>query len=438
MTPEIAAAGGPPPRLASPAELRTRAAALHDLGRAQEAYELTVINMIASDNVLPAWRRAHAPYRGDMIQEGLVGERPFAGAEYHNRIEVLAAEIACEVFGAEHAILQSHSCSQANQAVYQALLETGAVVLSLDFSAGGHLTHGLRRNFSGRNYTFHHYGLGPDDRIDYAALGQQALALRPKLVVCGSSSYPWLYDVDRLRAVCDVVGARLMLDLSHEAGLIAAGVIPSPVAAADVVTMSLDKTLRGPHGGLILSRREHARKIDRAVHPGTQSSFPIRRLTDAALALLDTQTASFRAYGHRTVAIAQAMADELSAVPGLLFGGGPQKHYMLLDVRAAFGVSGQAAEVHLEALGLLANRQTLRRDASARMSEASGLRIGTAWMASRGYEEPEAREVARLIIDALADRRSDEVLARRVRELVGTARDADCLHATTPPWDDAR
>jgi glycine hydroxymethyltransferase len=419
-------------------ELRQRFTAVYELGRQQERYERSVINMIASDNVVPAWRHAYAPYRGDMIQEGLVGERPFAGAEYHNRIEDFAAEIACEVFGAEHAMLQPHSCSQANQAVYQALLEPGAVVLSLDFLAGGHLTHGLRRNFSGRHYVFHHYGLGTDDRIDYAELARKAVELRPKLIVCGSSSYPWLFDFDQLRAACDGVGARLMLDLSHEAGLIAAHAIPSPLPAADVITMSLDKTLRGPHGGLILSRREYARAIDRAVHPGTQSSFPIRRLTDAATALLETQTASFRAYGQRTLSIAQAMAVEFAAVPGLLFGGGTAKHYLLLDVRAAFAMTGRAAEARLETLGLLANRQTLRCDASARMSEASGLRIGTAWMSSRGYVESDARAVAQLIMDALAGRRGDEAIARSVRELLETPRAADCLDATTPPWEDPR
>lgn len=408
---------------------------IYDLGKQQQEYEKRVINLIASDNVIPAWRHTQSPYKGDMIQEGIVGDRPFAGAAFHNKIESLAAKIACDVFGAEHAILQSHSCSQANQAVYHALLADGDTALALRFSAGGHLTHGLRQNFSGRHFRFHHYGLNDSGLIDYDALRELAVDVHPKLIVCGSSSYPWLYDVHALRSICDRVGAKLMFDLSHEAGLIAAGVIDFPVAAADVITMSLDKTLRGPHGGIILCKANLASAIDRAVHPGTQSSFPIRRLTDAAAALLDTQTLDFYAYAKRALDLAEVMAGEFSLTSGLVFGSGTQKHYVLLNTREAFGIPGQVAEVRLEQVGILSDRQVLPSDGSARMSQASGLRIGTAWMASRGYEALEAQKIARLIVDLLREIHSNTEASNLVQKLLGVAREADCLHAHEPLWN---
>lgn len=376
-------------------------ARLRALGADQVARERATVNLIASDNVPTAW--ADDPvYPGHMIQEGLPGRRPFAGAAVHDALERLAEETACAIFGSEAANVQPHSCSQANQAVYHALLAPGEPVLALGFQAGGHLTHGLPINFSGRHFAFAHYGLGADERIDYDALERLAAERRPRLIVCGSSSYPRLFDAERLRAVADACGAHLMFDLSHEAGLIAAGAIPNPVGLADVVTMSLDKTLRGPFGAVVLSREPLADRLARAVHPGTQSSFSVRRVADSAHALALTQTESFAAYGRRTVATAQALAERLTARGLRLVTGGTDKHYVVVDVRGASGRGGREAEERLEAAGVLASRQSLPADRSARGDEASGLRLGTAWIAARGWTTDETT--------ALADRVADVVL----------------------------
>jgi glycine hydroxymethyltransferase len=407
--------------------VRTRFAALAELGDRQWREEHETIDLIASDNAFPLASAPSPPYVGHAIQEGLVDRRPFAGARTHDDIERLAAAIACDVFGAEHANLQPHSCSQANQAVYHALLRPGDAVCALDFRAGGHLTHGLKINFSGRTYRFHHYGLGADERIDYEAAQRLAGDVRPKLIVCGSSSYPRLFQAERLRAIADSVGARLMFDLSHEAGLIAGAAVPNPVAVADVVTMSLDKTLRGPFGAMVLCRAELAERIDRAVHPGVQSSFPIRRLVDSAHALLLTQTTSFREYARAAVANSRLLGSQLLEAGVRLATGGTDKHYTVADTATAFRLSGVQAEGRLERVGILANRQSLPWDLSPRINECSGIRLGTAWATSRGYTAGDFVELACIIVDALrsATPEAELGLRRRVSELVGLDRPGD-------------
>lgn len=398
------------------------------LGAQQELYECSVVNLIASDNAFPKIQHDLPPYGGYMIQEGLRGQRPFAGATLHDQIENLASDVACEVFGAEHSNLQPHSCSQANQAVYHGLLEPGDAVLALSLRAGGHLTHGLKTNFSGRMYRFHSYDLGRDGRIDYASAAQRARQVQPKLVVCGASSYPRLFDAERLREIADEVGAFLMFDLSHEAGLIAAKVIPNPVPLSDVSTMSLDKTLRGPFGGLVLCRSSLASRIDRAIHPGTQSSFPIRRLTDAAYALLLTRTQWFQDYAAQVLANAKELERSLEGLNGLLVTGGTDKHYLVLDVRTVFGLSGSDAERILESVGILTNRQFLFSDASSRMSESGGLRIGTPWATSRGYTPGDFHVIANLMLELLSGHPRGELLkwaSVAVKELASRAREGD-------------
>lgn len=376
---------------------------LYEAGAGQEAYELSTINLIASDNLVPAWRDAEKPYRGDMIQEGIVGQRPFAGAHLHDDLETIAAEIAKAVFGVDHAILQSHSCSQANQAAYHALLRPGDSVLALQFRAGGHLTHGMKSNFSGRLYDFHFFGVTDEGHIDYDAVRALAQEIRPKLLVCGSSSYPWTYDVAALRLICDEVGASLMLDVSHEGGLIAGGAFRCDLALADVVTMSLDKTMRGTHGAAILCKAHLADRMDSAVHPGTQSSFPIRRLTDAASALLETQTPLFADYAKRAVSLGRHMSDLfLKHNESSVFGGGTDKHYFLLDTSTVFGLDGTEAERTLEKVGILTNRQSLPSASSNRLKDAGGVRIGTAWLASAGYTSDDIERLVGILIGVLS------------------------------------
>ncbi|MFI9011471.1 serine hydroxymethyltransferase [Actinosynnema sp. NPDC053489] len=406
---------------------------LHALGARQERYERDVINLIASDNAVPGWRERTRPYSGDMIQEGIAGARPFAGAAVHNELELLAAEVARAVFGVDHAVLQPHSCSQANQAVYHCLLSPGDRVLALHFRSGGHLTHGMRKNFSGSLYDFRFYGVGADGVIDYAAAREVAREFRPRLVVCGSSSYPWTYDVPELRSICDEVGAELLLDLSHEAGLIAGGAFDCDLGLADAVTMSLDKTLRGPHGAAILCRADLADRMDAAVHPGTQSSFPVRRLTDAAAALLETRTERFAEYARRSVDLARALAGAFTAhAPGAAVGGGTDKHYFLLDTRRAFGLDGRTAEERLERAGLLTNRQSLPSDRSNRIDAAGGVRIGTAWLSSCGYTTADVADLVALVVGALtADPAVDGDVAR---DFAAVARPLDVRAATALDW----
>jgi glycine hydroxymethyltransferase len=405
-----------------------RLARLRSLSEQQLAYENSIINLIASDNAVPKVLEFETPYKGHIIQEGIVGNRPFAGAIFHDKIENFAREVACSVFGAEHANLQPHSCSQANQAVYHAFLAPGDNILALTFAAGGHLTHGAKANFSGRVYNFSYYGVNDSGLIDYAEIERLSTEIQPKLIVCGSSSYPRLFDAHRLRMIADMVGAKLMLDLSHEAGLIAGGAIENPIPFADVATMSLDKTLRGPFGGLILSRREFAKTIDRAVHPGTQSSFPIRKLTESAHALIITQTIAFQNYARNVLANAKMMEQVFlnNSIP--MITNGTDKHYLIMDVNHGFGISGTAAEQRLEDIGLLTNRQTVPHDISKRANDASGLRIGSPWATSRGYSTTEFEEISHIIIEALRGESNENAktkLRKRVMSLVSIIREGD-------------
>ncbi|HTV20020.1 MAG TPA: serine hydroxymethyltransferase [Polyangiaceae bacterium] len=399
---------------------------LFELGRRVRKSELDTINLIASDNAMPAVVSRRPVYDGHIIQEGLVGRRPFAGAAAHDALEAKAVEIACRVFGVEHANVQPHSCSQANQAVYHAILRPGDAVLALGFRAGGHLTHGLSSNFSGRHYRFLHFGAAGDERLDYVAARRLAEEAKPKLIVCGSSSYPRLFDAAELRRIADGVGARLMFDLSHEAGLIAGGALPNIVPIADAATMSTDKTLRGPFGGVILCRRELAAAVDKAVHPGTQSSFPIRKVATTAHCLALTQTPEFRRYAAQVLRNARQLASAFA--PGSLFTGGTDKHYIVVNVRQAFGIDGATAEQRLERVGVLSSRQTVPSDSSSKMAEASGLRLGLAWLTSRGYAEGDVASVAEIILAALSgepDAPTLEALARRAAELGARSRPDD-------------
>ncbi len=399
---------------------------LRVLGRRMWAHETSTINLIASDNAYPAECSEYPVYRGHIVQEGLPGRRPFAGAEFHDELENLAVAIACKVFGAQHANLQPHSCSQANQAVYHALLSPGDMVMALDFRTGGHLTHGMKTNFSGRHFQFCFYGVDASGSIDYEHAKSLALLNRPKLIICGSSSYPRLFDAVALRAIADSVGAKLMFDLSHEAGLIAGGAIPNIVSYADVTTMSIDKTLRGPFGSIILCRKEFAEKIDKAVHPGTQSSFSVRKIASIAQALALTQTKEFQIYTENVLGNAKILAKHFRS--DLLFSGGTDKHYIVIDTHRGFGLAGAEAEAKLSKLNILTSRQSLPTDTSSKMSAAGGLRIGTAWASSRGYTANDFIQLSEILIRGLEiDENSTEFrgLSKKVLELAKRERTND-------------
>ncbi|AZF21181.1 serine hydroxymethyltransferase [Pseudomonas sp. R3-52-08] len=392
----------------------------------QNDYEYTFIDLIASDNAKPRRKTTGALYlEGEMVQEGIVNRRPYAGALYHDEIEIIANKLACTIFGAEYANLQPHSCSQANQAVYFGLLENGDRILSLDFKSGGHLTHGRKSNFSGRLYDFYYYGTTDVGNIDYDNLLSIALDIKPHLLLCGSSAYPRNYDYQKLRAIADKVGAYLMCDIAHEAGLISVGALENPVPIADVVTMSLDKTMRGVSSAIILCKSYLSSKIDKGVHPGTQSSFPIRRLADTASTLLATQSEEFRLYAFQTLKNAKVLERVLLNRGIKIVTGGTDKHLLVLDLERTNRMKGARAEKLLEEIGLLTNRQMVPLDTTNKFDDAGGLRLGTAWATSRGYDEIDFEVLANIIADVLLcgdDFGMIESAKSRVGELLGQYR----------------
>lgn len=380
----------------------------------QDEYDLSTINLIAPATPTPSRYVDDIPLRHNAIAEGLLGKRPYAGAEGFNRVETVAVAAAKILFHADHANVQPHSVSQANQAVYQAVLAPGDPVLAMRFDAGGHLTHGLGRNFSGLHYNFDFYGLDEDGIIDYDDINKKAQANKPKLIVCGASSYPREIDFGRIHEIAQDVGAYLLADLSHPAGLIAADRFPQPFPDCDIVTLTPDKTLLGPHGGIILSTDELKDRIDGAVHPGVQSSVPLRRIYGTAQCLIDAQKPWFKDYIDRVLSNMKVFESDFSKYPDLMVTGGSSTHLMVLDTYHTFGVTGRDAEGLLENLGILTNRQVIPGEA-LKPYVASGIRLGTSWITARAYTRTESSLIARSIINNLKDPTNAE-LQQQTRE----------------------
>jgi glycine hydroxymethyltransferase len=369
----------------------------------QDEYDLNTINLIAPASPTPLKYFHNTHLRHNAIAEGLLGHRPYAGVEGFNKIEQIAADLACNLFCAEHANVQPHSVSQANQAVYQALLENGDPVLAMKFHDGGHLTHGLKQNFSGRFFNFDFYGV--DEKtglLNYDEIRQRALELRPKMIVCGASSYPRTIDFENLASICKETGSYLMADLSHPAGLIVAERFPQPFPHCDVTTLTLDKTMLGPHGGIILCKEQVAEKIDKAVHPGVQSSVPLRRIYEMALCMIDAGKPEFKDYIDRVINNMKIFEGEFNKYPNLLVTGGSDTHLMVLNTYQAFGLTGKNSEELLEKIGILTNRQVVPGE-KLKPYVASGIRLGTAWITARGYSESETKLIANVILDNLKD-----------------------------------
>jgi len=374
---------------------------LSTAAKIQDEYDLKTINLIApASPTLPKY--INIPLRHADIAEGLLGNRPYAGAEGFNRIERIACDVACDLFGAEHANVQPHSVSQANQAVYQGLLENGDRVLAMRFDAGGHLTHGMRRNFSGRFFSFDFYGVDKNGFLDYKEVEQKAREFKPKMIVCGASSYPRIIDFERLASIAIGVGAYLMADLSHPAGLIVGGLFPEPFPHCDVVTLTPDKTMLGPHGGLILSREIYKDVIDKAVHPGVQSSIPLRRIYEIATCLIESGKPWFTDLMTRIVKNTKAFEHVFSKYPKLMITGGSDTHLMVINTLDIFGLTGRDAEALLEGLGILTNRQVVPNE-TQKPYVASGIRLGTTWITARGYSIKEAGLVANIILKNLSE-----------------------------------
>ena len=361
------------------------AACGRELSRQQHNIELIASENIVSKAVLLA-----------------AGKRYYGGCVYVDEVEEIARERAKKLFGAEHANVQPHSGANANLAVFFALLNPGDTVLSMNLAHGGHLSHGSPVNISGKYFNIVPYGVSDDtETIDYEAVRALAIEHKPKLILAGASAYPRIIDFKKFREIADEVGAYLLVDMAHIAGLVAAGVHPSPVPYADVVTTTTHKTLRGPRGGLILCREELAKQIDKAVFPGTQGGPLMHIIAAKAVALGEALTDEFKAYGEQVVKNAAALAKALKAKGLNLVSGGTDNHLMLLDLRG-LELTGKELEHRLDEVHITANKNTVPNEPRSPFI-TSGVRIGTPAVTSRGFKEPEMELIAGWIADVVND-----------------------------------
>ena len=380
-----------------------------ELGRQRDHLEL-----IASENFTsPAVMEAVGSHLTNKYAEGYPGARYYGGCDYVDEVERLAIDRVTRLFGADHANVQPHSGSQANMAVYAALLQPGDRILGMNLSHGGHLTHGSKASLSGKYFEAHFYGVDPEtETIDYDALARVAEEVRPKLIIAGASAYPRVIDFARFRAVADSVGAYLMVDMAHIGGLVAAGVHPSPVPYADVVTCTTHKTLRGPRGAIILCRDELAKKIDSAVFPGTQGG-PLEHVIAAkAVCFGEALKPEFKEYARKIVENAQAMAAELQARGVKLVSGGTDNHLMLIDLRDE-ECTGKELEARLDSVHITANKNTVPGETRSPFV-TSGVRLGTPAVTTRGMGPAEMKIIADCIADCIwhYDEKRDDIAAR--------------------------
>ena len=373
------------------------------------------IELIASENIVSkAVLLAAGGVLTNKYAEGYPGKRYYGGCQYVDIVENIARERAKELFGAEHANVQPHSGANANLAVFFALLQPGDTVMGMNLSEGGHLSHGSPVNISGKYFNIVPYGVNPvTEMIDYDKMREIALECKPKMIVVGASAYSRVIDFKRCREIADEVGAYLMVDMAHIAGLIAAGLHPSPVPYADVVTTTTHKTLRGPRGGMILCREEYAKQIDKAVFPGTQGGPLMHIIAAKAVALGEALTPEFKEYQTQIVKNAAALCDCLKAEGLDIVSGGTDNHLMLLKL-IKNGITGKELEHRLDEVHITANKNTVPCDPQSPFI-TSGLRIGTPAVTTRGFKEPEMAKIAKWISTAITDfdnnkdRISDEV-----------------------------
>ena len=364
----------------------------------------THLELIASENfTLPAIMEAQGSVLTNKYAEGYPGKRWYGGCEFVDTVEQLAIDRAKQLFGADHANVQPHSGSQANAAVYFASIKPGDKILTMNLSHGGHLTHGNSANFSGKLYSVVHYGVGADGRINYDEVEEMAKREKPKMITVGASAYAREIDFARFGKIAKENGALLLADIAHIAGLVAAGVHPSPVPYADFVTTTTHKTLRGPRGGLILCKAEHAKAIDSSVFPGAQGG-PLEHVIAAkAVCFAQCATPEFKEYARQVVANSRALADALVALGFGLISGGTDNHLGLIDLRKSHpNVSGKDAQLALDAAHITTNKNTVP-DETRSPFQASGIRVGTPAVTSRGMKEAEMMEIARAISIVLSD-----------------------------------
>jgi len=390
--------------------------AVFDLIDQEVSRQNTTIQLIASENFAsPAVMAATGSVLTNKYSEGYPGKRYYGGNMVVDEIEELARTRACELFGADHANVQPHAGAIANMGVYQALLKPGDTVLGMSLDHGGHLTHGSPVNFSGIQYNFVSYGVtASDERIDLDQLRDVARAEKPKLIVAGATAYPRIIDPVPLREIADEVGAMLMFDAAHIAGLIAGGVHPNPVPYADIVTFTTHKTLRGPRGGCILARAEHAKAIDKAMFPGIQGGPLDHAIAAKAVAFGEAATPEFRDYAKQIVANSGALAAALAGEGFRLVSGGTDNHLLLVDLRSFDSeLTGKEAQAVLDAAGVSLNKNTIPDDPRSPFV-TSGVRIGTPAVTTQGMGTAEMATIASIIATALRSR-SDESAVEKVK-----------------------
>jgi glycine hydroxymethyltransferase len=361
--------------------------------------------MIASENyTFAAVMEAQGSPLTNKYAEGLPGKRYYGGCEFVDVAERLAQQRALDLFpGAEHVNVQPHSGAQANMAAYFSVLSPGDRVLGMNLAHGGHLTHGSPVNFSGKLYDFHAYGVDPDtERIDYDALEKQAAEVKPKLIVAGATAYPRIFDFERMGKIAHDNDALLMVDMAHIAGLVAAGVHPTPFGHADIVTSTTHKTLRGPRGGLVFCRADLAKAVDKAVFPGIQGGPLMHVIAAKAVALKLAATDEFREDQRQTVTNAKVLAQTIVDKGARVVSGGTDNHLMLVDV-TPLGVTGKEAEHLLDEIGITVNKNAIPFDKNP-PAVGSGIRVGTPAPTSRGFREPEMRQLGEIIVSAIVTR----------------------------------
>jgi glycine hydroxymethyltransferase len=374
------------------------------------------LELIASENFVSlAVLQAMGTALTNKYAEGLPGKRYYGGCEVVDRVEQIAIDRAKQLFGAEHANVQPHSGAQANATVYLAFLKPGDTVLGMDLSQGGHLTHGSPVNFSGLLYNAIHYGVNEAGYIDYDALRAIAREQRPKMIIAGASAYARIIDFAAFADIAHEIGAKLFVDMAHIAGLVATGLHPSPVPFADAVTTTTHKTLRGPRGGLILCKAEHAKAIDKAMFPGIQGG-PLEHVIAAkAVCLKEALDPSFREYSAQVIANAKTLADAFMARGMEIVSGGTDTHLMLVDLRNR-GLTGKALEQALDRAGITVNKNTVPRETQSPFV-TSGIRVGTPAVTTRGMREPDMQRIADWI-DQVAKAPDDAAVSARVRSEV--------------------
>lgn len=380
------------------------------------------LELIASENFTSlAVMEAQGSVLTNKYAEGLPGKRYYGGCEFVDVAESLAIERVKKLYGAEHANVQPHSGSQANMAVYMAVLKPGDVIMGMDLAHGGHLTHGAKVNFSGKVYHAIYYGLNPEtELIDYDLVWKLAKENKPKMIVAGASAYPRVIDWGRFAQIAEDVGAYLMVDMAHYAGLIAGGVYPNPVPYAHFVTSTTHKTLRGPRGGFILCRAEFAKDIDKTVFPGTQGGPLMHVIAAKAVAFKEAMREEFKDYARQVVLNAQVMAEEFLRLGFKVVTGGTDSHIVLLDLRNK-GITGKEVEDALGRANITVNKNAVPFDPLP-PAKTSGIRIGTPAMTTRGMKEEEMRFIAKLIARVIENLRDEKVIEGVGREVVELCR----------------